>query len=244
MKRTLFLLFLLTVAAFGFNWGIYGGPGASFTLTNMKPIHDEISASDVFDGYDVSSFDNYQLGLATPITLRLFNFTIGGGDVYSWQTFSGSDWKTSFHHRLDIAEFGYIVDLSEHVRLTPVIGIGDYSIDMYISELGGGFGAPDNGGDASRSYDYDNFSLTGGLAVCYLWKFESRVVVGLQAKARYLVPMQKNLTWDAKGSYPDATIDDFYPHTPIVTLNFFIGYEDVDEDNWIEEDDWDEWEEG
>lgn len=238
MKRIILIICLLAVVGFGLEWGIYGGPGVSATLTNMNPMHEEISASEVFDGYDVSSFDNYQLGLATPIILRLWNFTIGGGDVYSWQTFSGSDWKTSFHHRLNITEFGYIVELNEHMRLTPLIGLGDYDIDMHISELGSGFGAPDNGDGVSRSYDYDNFSLTGGLAFFYLWKFESRVVVGMQARVRYLVPMQKNITWDADGSYPDATIDDFYPHTPIVTLNFFIGYERVREDR-IEED-WEE----
>jgi len=64
-------------------------------------------------------------------------------------------------------------------------------------------------------------------------------VVGLEAKARYLVPMQKNITWYADGSYPNATIDDFYPHTPIVGINFFIGYEKVGEDRieegWEEE---------
>ncbi len=239
MKRILIALCLVVVAAFGFDWGIYGGAGASATLTDMDLVQADLS------GYDIPSFDFYQVGLCTPIYVRFWNFTIGGGDTYSWQSASGPDYKASLHHDINQGEFGYVINLSEHLRLRPVIGIGNYHIDLRVSELGGGFGDPDGGSGESTSYDYDNFSMSAGAALAYVWKFESRVVFGLEAKARYLVPFETNAGWIPDDYWDDEVyIPEFYPHTPIITLNFFIGYEDVDENNWIEEDDWDEWEEG
>ena len=233
MKRILIVLFALAAVGFGFEWGIYGGPGIAGTLTNMDPVHSALSE------YNVASIPRYQIGIATPIVIRLWNFTIGGGNSYSWQTASGRDYKATFRHEIDLAEFGYIIDLSDHLRLRPVIGMGDYNIHLRLSEIGAGFGSPEDGDGEGWSYDYNNFSLAAGVGLAYYWKFESRVVVGLEAKARYLVPMQKNITWYADGSYPNATIDDFYPHTPIVGINFFIGYEKVGEDRieegWEEE---------
>jgi len=224
---------LLAAVGFGLNWGIYGGPGIAGTLTNMDPVHSALSE------YNVASIPRYQIGIATPIVIRLWNFTLGGGDSYSWQTTSGSDYKATFRHDINLAEFGYIVDLSDHLRLRPVIGMGDYNIHLRLSEIGAGFGSPEDGDGEGWSYDYNNFSLAAGVGLAYYWKFESRVVVGLEAKARYLVPLETDAAWEAQGTYDDVYVDGFYPPTPIVGINFFIGYEKVGEDRieegWEEE---------
>jgi hypothetical protein len=237
-KKIMLAFCVLAVAAFGFDWGIYGGPGAAVTFTNMGPVQSALSR------YDIPTIAHYQVGLAVPVVLRLWNFTIGGGDSYSWQTASGTDYKATLHHNINQAEFGYIIDLSDHLRLRPVIGIGDYSIDLRIAEISGGFGDSDDADGESYSYDYENFSLTAGVGLSYYWKFESRLIVGLEAKARYLVPLQMNPAWEAESSdYVDVYIDDFYPHTPTVSLGFFIGYEHLDKDREMIEKDWEEWEE-
>lgn len=233
MKRIILAICLLAAAAFGLDWGIYVGPGIAGSLTSMKAVHEALS------DYDIPDIAPYQVGLSTPLMLRLWNFTIGGGNSYSWQTASGSDYKATFRHEIDLVEFGYIIDISDHLRLRPVLGMGDYNIHLRISELGGGFGDPGNTDSESRSYDYDNFSLAAGVGLAYYWKFENRVVLGLEAKARYLVPFQTDASWEAEGTYDDVYVDGFYPHTPILGINFFIGYERLEE-NRIEED----WEEG
>jgi hypothetical protein len=238
IKKTAVLLLILSAAGFAFDWGVFVGPGPMVTFTNMNPVETSIASSNIED-YDVPSIANYQFGLQTPITIRLFDFTIGWGDTYGWQTSSGSEWKASFKHRLQFTEFGYIIDLGEHLRLRPVIGLGDYDIDMNLSELGGGFGDPEEGELESYSYDYDNYSMTAGASLSYLWKFSNRVVVGLEAKARYLIPFQKDVRWDANGDYDDGRVPDFYPHTPVIGVNFVIGYENVSDDDWVE-DDWEE----
>jgi hypothetical protein len=81
--------------------------------------------------------------------------------------------------------------------------------------------------------------MTAGASLSYLWKFSNRVVVGLEAKARYLIPFQKDVRWDANGDYDDGRVPDFYPHTPVIGVNFVIGYENVSDDDWVE-DDWEE----
>ncbi|MCK4334675.1 hypothetical protein KAX06_07855 [candidate division WOR-3 bacterium] len=233
MKRILIVLFALAAVGFGLDWGIYGGPGVSATLTNMKPMHEALSA------YNIPNIAPYQVGLSTPLILRLWNFTLGGGNSCSWQTASGRDYKAAFRHEINLTEFGYIIDLSDHLRLRPVIGMGDYNIHLRIAEIGTGFGSPDDGDGEGWSYDYNNFSLAAGVGLAYYWKFESRVVVGLEAKARYLVPLETNASWNAEGTYDDVYVDGFYPHTPTVGINFFIGYEKVGEDKieegWEEE---------
>ena len=235
-KKIILALCVLSVAAFGLDWGIYGGPGASATYTNMNPVQSALS------NYDIPTIAHYQVGLTIPVVLRLWNFTIGGGNSYSWQTAAGDEYKATLHHNINQAEFGYVVDLSDRLRLRPVMGLGSYNIDLSISELGGGFGDPGNGDGEYRSYDYENFSLSAGAALAYFWKFENRVIVGLEAKARYLVPLESNAGWQPDDTwYDEVYISDFYPHTPIVSLNFFIGYERLEEDR-IEED-WEEWEE-
>jgi hypothetical protein len=172
MKRILIVIFALAAVGFGFDWGIYGGPGVSATLTNMKPMHEALSA------YNIPNIAPYQVGLSTPLILRLWNFTLGGGNSCSWQTASGRDYKAAFRHEINLTEFGYIIDLSDHLRLRPV-------------------------------------------------------------KARYLVPLETNASWNAEGTYDDVYVDGFYPHTPTVGINFFIGYEKVGEDRieegWEEE---------
>ena len=233
MKRILIVLFALAAVGFGLDWGIYGGPGVSATLTNMKPMHEALSA------YNIPNIAPYQVGLSTPLILRLWNFTLGGGNSCSWQTASGRDYKAAFRHEINLTEFGYIIDLSDHLRLRPVIGMGDYNIHLRIAEIGTGFGSPDDGDGEGWYYDYNNFSLAAGVGLAYYWKFESRVVVGLEAKARYLVPLETNASWNAEGTYDDVYVDGFYPHTPTVGINFFIGYEKVGEDKieegWEEE---------
>ncbi|TKJ39665.1 hypothetical protein CEE36_10225 [candidate division TA06 bacterium B3_TA06] len=233
MRRIILAICLLAAVGFGLNWGIYGGPGIAGTLTNMDQVHSALSE------YNVASIPRYQIGIATPIVIRLWNFTLGGGNSYSWQTASGSDYKAAFRHDINLTEFGYIIDLSDHLRLRPVIGMGDYNIHLRISEIGTGFGSPDDGDGEGWSYDYNNFSLAAGVGLAYYWKFENRVVVGLEAKARYLVPLETDAAWEAQGTYDDVFVDGFYPHTPIVGINFFIGYEKVEEDRieegWEEE---------
>ncbi|MBD3285411.1 hypothetical protein GF359_03215 [candidate division WOR-3 bacterium] len=242
MKRITLAILMLVVSGFAFEWGIYGGPGTSMTFTNMKPLHSDLSAD-----YDISTIPSFQIGIATPVVLRLWNFTLGGGDSYSWQTASGNDYKTFLHHRIDMFELGYVVDLGDNLRLRPVVGIGDYDIDLRISELKGGFGEPDDGDSDSRQYEYDNTSFVAGASLAYIWKFENRVVVGIEAKARYLVPLEQNVPWEPDDrSYPDVYVDGFYPHTPVVGVNFLIGYEKLEEDRddeWGEELEDDGWEE-
>jgi|GEM_PF-3429022 len=250
MKRAIILGLVIVASCFALDWGVYGGPGMSFSMTNMKPVHDEISRDAAsedpnFPGYDVGSFASYQLGLRTPIIIRFFDFTVGWGDSYSWQTFKGNDWKTSFQHRLEITEFGYIINLGDNLRLRPVVGLGDYDIDMTIAELGGGFGDPQDETDAiSRSYDYHNFSMTAGASIAYLWKFDNNVVIGVEGSLRYLIPFENEDTWDSDGFYQDAVISDFYPHTPVAGINFLIGYERIGEEDRLWEGEWDDdWEE-
>lgn len=249
VKKIAIVTLILAGAVFAFDWGVYLGPGVNLGLVDMDPIHDAIvedAASDEpnFPGYDVTGFDNFQIGLATPITIRLWNFTIGWNDIISWSTFEGADWKTAFTHYVNITEFGFIINLDEHMRLRPMVGLGDYDIDMRIAETGGGFGDPGDAG-ISRSYDYDNYAFSAGAAFSYIWKFENNILVGIEAKARYLVPLRSEDTWSADGSYDPATIYDFYPHTPLMQLNFVLGYEHLGSGSWLwnEEDEWDEaWE--
>lgn len=239
-KKIILATLMISVAAFGLDWGIYGGPGISATMTNMSPLH-----SDLDPDYDIPSIPSYQIGLSTPIVVRLWNFTLGGGDSYSWQSVSGEDYKVSLHHSIDMFEFGYVVDLGDNLRLRPLMGIGDYDIDLRISDVSGGFGDPDTTDFDPREYGYDNTSIVAGASLAYLWKFENRVIVGLEARARYLVPLEQNAPWKSRDSwYYDTYVDGFYPHTPIVGLNFVIGYEKIGEDERFDEEAWQEWEEG
>ncbi|MBN2379606.1 hypothetical protein JXM67_07380 [candidate division WOR-3 bacterium] len=239
MKRTLILVFLIVGVGLGFEWGVYAGPGISASLTNMNLVSDGLAA------YDLPSIPFYQIGITTPFIVRLWKFTIGGGRADAWQVVKGDEYKASLDHHLDIAELGYIVDLNDQIRLRPIIGLGDYEIDLRISELGGGFGDPAGEDAQSWEYDYDNYSLVAGLACDYLWKFANRVVVGFEAKARYLIPLQANVTWRANGwDYNDVEIPGFYPHTPIIGISVIVGYEKTEADRdkeWGEEPEDDNW---
>lgn len=239
IKKILILLPLLAASAFALDWGIYGGPGFNMSMTNMTPVYDELQSSPVFTGYDAPRFANIQMGLATPITIRLGNFAIGLGDAMAWQTSKGTNWKTSFYHTVNSTSFGYIIDLGEHLRLTPAVGIGNYDIRMNISNITGGFGDTTTNG-ISVTYDYSNFSINAGASFAYFWKFENRIIVGLEAKARYIVPLEQNAEWRPDDhSYGNNTVEGFYPATPVIGLNFLIGYEKVGEKPVIDE----EWEE-
>ncbi len=240
IKKILILLPLVAASAFALDWGIYGGPGFNMTMTNMTPVYDELKVADTFAGFDAPGFSNFQMGLSTPITLRLGNFALTFGDAMAWQTSRGTLWKTSFYHTINSTNFGYIVDLGEHMRLTPFLGIGDYDIRMNVAKSSGGFGDTTATGSVSVAYDYSNFSVSGGASFAYLWKFADRIIVGLEAKARYLVPLEANAEWHSESSgYQDATVEGFFPATPIVGLNFVIGYEKISEPKVIDQK-WDE----
>jgi len=239
MKRLIVLSALAVGAGFGFEWGIYAGPEMNAAAVNMGPVETALSS------YEITGLADYQLGLSVPVTLRLWRLTLDFGDFHTWQSAPGNDWRVSFHHSFDRMEFGYVVDLAEHLRIKPLVGMGDYTIHMRLAETGAGFGSPSDGEGESRYYDYENFSVSSGLSVAYYWKFENRVVVGLEAKARYLVPLQSGADWEADGGYSDVYVPDFYPHTPLLGVNFFVGYERLKKDEAQKaEEDWEKnWEE-
>jgi hypothetical protein len=242
IKKILIVLVLVSASAFAFDWGIYGGPGFSGSMTNMTPVYDALrDPNSIFTGYDVPGISNFQLGLSTPITLRLGNFALTFGDAMAWQTSQGTLWKTSFYHTVNATNFGYIFDIGDHLRLTPFIGIGDYDIRMNVSKSSGGFGDSVSTNSLSVTYDYSNFSLSGGASFAYLWKFENNIIMGLEAKARYIVPLDGEAEWRPRSSdYSDAVVDGFFPATPVVGLSFVIGYEKVSrpkviDQNWNED---------
>lgn len=235
LKKILITLSLAAVALFAFDWGIYGGPRATVTFTNMNPVRDELNASD--NDYNFPAFSFFQPGFSFPIYLRLWRFTIGGGDITTWQWSDSDDWRVTFNHNVSMVDFGYIIDLSPNIRLRPTMGIGSYNIAMRLLKKGTGFGEP---GDTTESaeWDYSSVAFSGGLSAGYIWKFEKRIVVGLEAKLGYVVPMGLPGDWEG----PDGrTVDipDFFPHTPTVSIGMIIGYEKAGEEKieegWEEE---------
>ncbi|MBN2378186.1 hypothetical protein JXM67_00065 [candidate division WOR-3 bacterium] len=239
MKKALVLGMSVISTGFGLNWGIWGGPGAGLALTRMDVVHDEIlQADDIFPDYDIGLFDNYQIGLVIPVTFRLENFVVSAGNVYSWPNFKGDDWQTWFEHNINITSMGYLFEIGKHFMVAPLFGIGNYSITMCISEKDdGGFGDPEDVDLISRTYDYYSFSFAAGAELDYVWKFENNVVIGVGAKAHYLLPLTPDDEWDARGGYKNASIPDFHSHTPVLGVNFVIGYERIkqEDDSWKEE---------
>lgn len=234
VKKTLIILFLAVVAAFAFDWGVYGGPRAELTFTNMEPVRVELNADTVKD-YNFPAFPFLQPGFSFPIYVRLWRFTIGGGNFNTWQWSTGDDWKVNFNHDVNMADFGYILDLTPNLRLRPTLGIGSYNIRMRLLESGGSFGEP--GDYESSTWYYSSFAMGAGLSASYIWKIEKRIVVGVEAKVGYVFPLESGGTWDGPENRV-AVVPDFYPHTPTVGVGLVIGYEHLDFD--FENDLWDD----
>lgn len=240
-KKILIVLLLVSASGFALDWGIYGGPGFNTSMTNMTPVYEALAdANSVFTGYDVPGLANFQMGLSTPITLRLGNFALTFGDAMAWQISRGDLWKTSLYHTVNSTNFGYIFDIGDHMRVTPFFGIGDYDIRMNVAKSSGGFGDSVSTGSLSVTYNYDNFSVSGGASFAYLWKFANRIIMGLEAKARYVVPLEGDAEWRSESwEYSDAVVDGFFPATPVIGLNFVIGYEKVDTEKTLDQN-WEE----
>lgn len=224
MKKISFLLILVAVSAFAFEWGIYGGPRCAVDFVNMNPIHDELTASD----YDLPNLSRCQLGLGFPIYFRLGQFTIGGGDNRFWQSSKGDDWKAQFDHRIELAEFGFVIELDENRKVRPLIGIGDYDITMRLSEIGGGFTPNEDSERSSYRYDYSTPVISTGIAFSYLWRIHTSMLIGFEAKAIYVIPLERDRAWDERGGPNSVIVEDFFPHSPILSMGLLVGWDFVD----------------
>lgn len=224
MKKAILALCLLSVAGFALDVGLYTGPRGSLTLINMTAVHDELGAS----GYTLPAFNSYQLGFSFPFYVRLWQFTLGGGDFSAWQSSRGQDWNVLFNYDINSTELGYIIKLNKTMSLRPVIGFGSLKIGMRLSEKGGGFIPQPDTENVAYHYDYSTPLASAGLVFSCTWKVEQWVRMGFEAKALYQMPLEQNRDWTEHEGPRYVTVENFFPQTPVFSLGFIVGLEYFD----------------